>query len=374
MRVGILSRWNATCGVSLHAELIGRELMKKGHDITVLAPHRRSADLWWHHKIIRRDEDFVVRCYDERTPDLKGRLEAGKILSEDFDIFLVESYERLPYKGVEVLLRKIKCPKVAVIHEGKKEDIGYDLRNFDAIVVFDERFRREVVPRSVWKRTRIIPYPCIPPVRRRRRAFAEDVLRFFSFGRQPVGEYEGFVRALEALSRRYDFEYLVFRSDHPLPYNERWLKQEVLRLDTDELYDLLLHSDIHLLPKGATKRVVVSSTFSQCVGALTPIVAPHTRHFENLPVINGSMPAVIYKDHEELIKLIEKLVEDEYFRDGVIEAARIYAEENSVGRVTEEFLKLFESLKPVRVEDRHQLAQVDLADADDGVAGAIAYD
>ncbi|MHC1579641.1 MAG: glycosyltransferase family protein, partial [Candidatus Alkanophagales archaeon] len=245
---------------------------------------------------------------------------------------------------VEALLRRLSCPKVAVIHEGVRGDIGYDLRNFDAVVVFDERYEREVVPPGVRGRTHVIPYPCIPPVERRVRAFAEDTLRFFSFGRQPASEYREFVKALGVLSRSYDFEYLVFRSDGLLPYNERWLRQETLKLDTDELYEQLLRSDIHLLPKGNTRRVVVSSTFSQCVGALTPIVAPHTRHFENLPEINGAKPAVTFTSCEELIALIERLIEDDVFRKGVVEAARIYAERNSVERVAGEFLRLFESL------------------------------
>ncbi|HID66357.1 MAG TPA: glycosyltransferase family 1 protein, partial [Aquificaceae bacterium] len=61
MNIGILSRWNATCGVSLHAEMIGRELLRRGHNITVFAPYLESANRWWHHKLIRQDEDFVVR-------------------------------------------------------------------------------------------------------------------------------------------------------------------------------------------------------------------------------------------------------------------------------------------------------------------------
>ena len=34
----MLSRWNTACGVSLHAELVGREWVKMGHKLTVFAP------------------------------------------------------------------------------------------------------------------------------------------------------------------------------------------------------------------------------------------------------------------------------------------------------------------------------------------------
>lgn len=38
MKIVMMTRWNIPCGVSLHAELIGREWVKMGHDLRVLAP------------------------------------------------------------------------------------------------------------------------------------------------------------------------------------------------------------------------------------------------------------------------------------------------------------------------------------------------
>ena len=63
MKVGILSRWNATCGVSLHAELIAWEFIKMGIDVRVFTPYIQTANRWWHHRIIKEDEPFVTRCY-----------------------------------------------------------------------------------------------------------------------------------------------------------------------------------------------------------------------------------------------------------------------------------------------------------------------
>ena len=39
MKMAILARWNTACGMSLHAELIGKELVKNGHSLTVFAPN-----------------------------------------------------------------------------------------------------------------------------------------------------------------------------------------------------------------------------------------------------------------------------------------------------------------------------------------------
>ena len=38
MKIAMMSRWNVPCGVSLHAELVGREWARMGHDLSVFAP------------------------------------------------------------------------------------------------------------------------------------------------------------------------------------------------------------------------------------------------------------------------------------------------------------------------------------------------
>ncbi len=343
--IGILSRWNATCGISLHAQMIAQEFIKMGHYVRVFAPHIESANRWWHHRIIGEDEDFVVRCYDEVDPKGEGgRLEFEKILEEKFDLFIVESYASLPYGDVERLVKELRSrgTKVfAVIHEGRREDIKYsDMRIFDVIVVFDERFVNEMLQEYrdiAW----VIPYPC-NPVRRSNRKFAEDGLIFFSFGRQPAGEYLDYIRALDYLSKKYDLTYWIVRSDGYFPFNKRWIKLERRRLSEDELYECLHRSDIHLIPKGKTNNVVVSSTLCQCLGALIPTVAPNTRHFETLPEYDGVKPAVIYDDVDDLKAKLLRIVEDEDFRKRILKAAERFVEENKRDKIAKKFIDLFE--------------------------------
>jgi glycosyltransferase involved in cell wall biosynthesis len=341
--IGIFSRWNATCGISMHAELIGREFIKMGHNLKVFAPYVHSASRWWHHKIIRsKEESFVIRCYNELHPETMSseKIDEKKVLKEDIDYLIVESYVSLPYSELEHLIAKIKkrVKVVVVIHEGKKEDVRYDLQIFDAVVVFDERYAKM----HDWQ-ARIIPYPC-HPVRRSKKRFAKDKLVFFSFGRQPINNYKDYIEVLDGLTSKYDFVYKVIRSNFLLPFSLPWLKQEQKRLGQEEVYEHLHSSDIHLLPKGKTKNVVVSSTLFQCLGSLTPTIVPNTRHFEVLPAINGQKPAVIYRDVEDLREKIVMLVEDEDYRKKVIKAAERYVEENRSDRIARRFIDLYKKL------------------------------
>ena len=55
-------------------------------------------------------------------------------------------------------------------------------------------------------------------------------------------------------------------------------------------------------------------------------------------------PAVIYENLEDLRMKIERLIEDDAFRESVKRAALRYVEENSVEKVADKFIKLLESI------------------------------
>ncbi len=349
MRIGILSRWNATCGVSLHAELIGRELQSRGHSICVFAPLKQSASKWWHHRIVKEDESYVLRVYTELSPaGEKGYLNPEDIISENLDILIVESYEKLPYEDVEKLvltLRKREIPSIAVIHEGRHSDLGYTtLDIFEIVFVFDDRFINEVVKNKVSKaKVKILPYPCIP-VSEGSRKFAEDgTVVFFSFGRQPPEEYEDYIYALRDLKREFpQLLYRIVRASDPLPVSDDWIVQEKKILDTKEIYSFLHKADIHLLPKGKTNRVVVSSTLFQTLGSMCITVAPQSRFFESLPQGDFS-PLLLYKNVTDLKEKIKALIENPDLREKIKRQARLFVEENSVERVTNKLLRFLPS-------------------------------
>jgi len=346
MKVGIFSRWNATCGVSLHATLLVRALRELGHEVLVFAPTVESANRWWHHKIIQADENFVIRCYRERPPrsEEKGDIEFGKILPHRFDLFIVESYPSLPHRAVEQLLRLMDwhTVKVMVVHEGRREDLAYeDVSVFDAIAVFDSRYCREVLADGT-KHVHIIPYPC-RPTKANPRTFAEDGLRFISFGRQPIHEYSPYLEALARLSSKYRFAYQVVRCSEALPVQRPWLHQAFKTIREDDLYPLLQRADVHLIPKGQTDATVVSSTLFQCLGSLVPTVAPLTRHFE---LFDGSpnSPVVLFKNTSDLVEKLERLIGDREFRQRIVRNAVHYVKNNRDLNIARRFLQLYDDL------------------------------
>ncbi|RLB10924.1 MAG: glycosyltransferase family 1 protein [Deltaproteobacteria bacterium] len=354
--IGILSRWNATCGVALHAELIGREFVKSGIDIKVFAPYLDSANKWWHHISTAPDEAFVIRCFTEISPEgSEGSIDIDKILRERIDGLIVESWPSLPKKDVEVLvwnLRKKGVPSVAVIHDGFKKDLTYgSLDIFKKVVVFHEGYKEIIKDKVSEEKIEIIPYPCIPPVERRERRFAEDGnIVFFSFGRQPIQEYEDYIKALEKISERYPVQYRVIRGSELLPYNYSWLLQSKKVLQLNEIYDNLQKIDIHLIPKGDTKAKVVSSTLCQTLGSLAIHVAPDTAYFEDVKRCKNT-PVLLYRDRQDLVEKIEKTIREPEFREMLTNAAKRYAEENCAYNVAMRILALID---PVFVKDIKQ--------------------
>ena len=65
MKIAMMSRWNIPCGVSLHAELVGRAWVEMGHDLQVLAP------VEWEGYQSDADEPYVERCYRLPKPGRK---------------------------------------------------------------------------------------------------------------------------------------------------------------------------------------------------------------------------------------------------------------------------------------------------------------
>ena len=354
-----MSRWNATCGVSLHAEIIGRKFKELGHDVIVYAPTLESANVNWHHRHIDVvDEPWVRRVFEETDEYLYpagGSIRSEEILEDDYDVFIVESVNRFPVNEFKKIASKIreKAPLILVMHLGYIRDTDPLMEiDWDKIVVFDSRYIKEIFSvygRGVEERIVEIPYPCpiidAEPIRPKS---LEGEFIFFTFGRQPLIEYLDYVRALRRLSERYDFKYLIIRSDHELPFRDEWIVQECGRPEIEMVHRYLRGSDIHLLPKGHTRGVVVSSTLAQTIYSGTPTVVPDTRHFELIPVDeDGFGPVVKYRigDTRDLERKLMTLIEDDDLRKRISEDAREYAKKYSDDFVAGEFLKLIRSLR-----------------------------
>ncbi len=354
MRIAVFTRWNATCGISLHAELIVREWVRRGYNVKVFAPTIESASTDWHHRVLEiKDEPWVIRCYEETDDPKGGYIDFEKILEHDFDIFVVEAYARQPVEKLKELIGKVRrrAKTVAIIHGFRREHTDpFALMDFDAYVVFDNRYIEELLKPfldRIGDRIHIIPYPCTPPlnVEPQRPGFAEGKILFFSFGRQPPEEYRDYFEALRRLRSSYDLVYWIIRSDGLLDVNEKWVKQWWMRPPLETLYKYLKASDIHLLPKGRSRYVVVSSTVYQTLGALVPIVTPNTRYVETIPTDENGIGVIVkYNNVDDLVRKLKLLIDDTETRTRVIREAYRFVEENSVEKIADKYLELFRSL------------------------------
>ncbi len=356
MKIAIMSRWNATCGVSLHAELIGRKLVELGHKIVVFAPTLSSADRDWHHRHIDvEDEPWVYRVFeetDEYSYPFGGKINAVEIFKEDFDVFIVEAYNRFPVEEFKKIAKRIRkrAPLILVTHLGYIRDTEPLMEiEWDAIVVFDKRFIDEIIKffgEKIVRKTVIIPYPyaIINDVLPRRPDFAKGKILFITYGRQPIIEYLDYIRVLRKLEKKYDFVYWIIRSDGKIPFNEEWIVQTVMRPDIRTIYSLVMGADIHLLPKGETRAVVLSSTLNQILYAGTPTVVPDTRYFEYIQVNGDGIGPVVKYSLGNTIDLFEKivaLIENDELREYVSREAKKLALKYSDEVVAKMFIELF---------------------------------
>lgn len=96
MRIAIMSPWNDCCGVSVHAELIGREWMRQGHEIVVFAPTQERVG--GRMPIETEDERFVYRNWEmyrygakvEDESSLNLYFDPSPVVNEDYDLFVIE--------------------------------------------------------------------------------------------------------------------------------------------------------------------------------------------------------------------------------------------------------------------------------------------
>jgi len=353
MKIGMISRWNATCGVSVHAELLSKELVKMGYDLCVFAPTLKSAMKDWHHKLIKKfDEPWVIRCYAEPDENSAGWINYKTIIEEEPDILIIQSHIKLPVKSISKLTHKLNSKIIAVVHNTCREEVYWMLNaKIDALVVFDKRYLTEVLNEKI-KRNRlvkIIPYPCpnFTPQRRIRPPSTEGKILFFSFGRQPSREYSDFIKALTALRNRYSSNllYWIVRSNGELNVKSSWILQFKERPPLEKLLSYISGSNVHLIPKGRTEKVVVSSTVYQTIVAPTPIVTPNTRYVETIPTDNLGFGAIVkYHDIEDLKKKLIMLIEDETVKRKILAEAREFASKNSSTKVARKFVDLFKQL------------------------------
>jgi len=353
MKIGLMSAWNTNSGASIHAEFIGREWVKMGHNLTVFTFYRYS---FHGTAIVGEDEDYVIRCFttsNYKEPDLDAR----PFLTTDYEIFVTEDLGMLPYD----LLAKIfyphikrKAKTVTVIHDGElKKDPRFYQFDWDAIVCFDERYEKWVKTAYPKDRVYVIPYPCHPlklvsedEKIKLREKFNLPINRKILFFFGPAAKYAvETIPVYIELSKKYPITLLlVSKNEEALSGFEKAkdkidviIKEETPSLS--ELYNYLHAVDALIFNKPSPRWVVLSSTLYQCIGSGTPIVALSSGFTEDF-----KDEIFKYKNFDELKNaLIDIFEETERFKK-IRENAIKFVKERSAEKIARKFIELFEKL------------------------------
>jgi len=353
MKIGMMSAWNTDSGVSIHAELIGREWLNMGHQLKIFSFIK---DDFHGTAIVNEDEDFVFRCFTT-SKSTSAYLNAIPFLSEDYEIFVVQDLGMLPQDELAKIfpLIKHKALTINVIHHNKlPEEARFYQFNWDAIVCFDQRyynFLSKVFPSTL---LHIIPYPCYPPTignkfeARKQLNLPLDKKILLLFGQRGIRDHLELFPIIEEVNKKYPLLLLVVSKrelDTIKQYKGKFpiiIREEAPNID--KLYNYLHASDLLLYHRHCPEGVVVSSTAFQCMGSGCPILALKSNYFYQM---DGAV--LTYTNLEEFK---EKLFE--IFKQGLhyqkwYKSLKQYLYENSAQSIATRYINLFNYLKNSRV-------------------------
>ncbi|MEM3018332.1 MAG: hypothetical protein QXO25_05585, partial [Candidatus Bathyarchaeia archaeon] len=296
MRVGMMTPWNSNSGPSTCAELIGREWVRRKHELTVFSHDGSSVS---DGVIIQEDEPYVIRCFGTSYWKHKDWLDARPLLESPFEFFLVQHLSITPMKELLKVFPQIRAKSrtVLVIHENSlPKDPTFFRFSWDAVVCFDERYKSFLVKAFPPSKIHIIPFPYHPMKAGDKMASRRElnlpldrkVVLFFGYSvwrnkpiMEPLAELgreypihilalstdEHSIEELEAASRRLEIEIEIRREAPPLP----------------RLYKYLHASDAlvkHVDEEWKEDVALISSTIHLCLGSGCPIVVSDAKIFE----------------------------------------------------------------------------------------------
>lgn len=350
MKIAMMSRWNIPCGVSVHMELVGRAWVQMGYDLEVLSP------VEWEDYRSDVDEPFVKRCYRLPEPERKEGyfFDAKPFAKIEADIFVVQNLEILPMEDLLKIYPSIreKSKTVFVVHEGKppKNPVFYQFE-WDAIVCFDERYKRFLKDIYPEDKIHIIPYPCHTmelgdkTLARKKLNLPVDKKIIFNYG---IGVYRH-LHLLPTISRiNLEYPLILLTLTHiPDWYNlfdalrdsYPFIELRHGDIPVKDLYTYLHAADALLVHKDSAEAIVVSSTVFLCLGAGCPILVYDTNFFETF-----GNEVLKYSNLKDLGAILKEVFEDSNRVKATLEAAKRFVTMNSPQVVGEKFIRLFKSL------------------------------
>ncbi len=349
MEISLLSAWNTDSGAGMHAELIGREWIKMGHNVSVFSFIKTD----FHGKtFLREDEDYVTRCFG--TPRTNF-FDPRPIIQKKSDFIVVEDLGMLPKDELAKIfpILKERSKTVNVIHDNKlSPDPSFWQFDWDKIIVFDENYRKifkDVYPKE---KLEIIPYPCYPWQEGNKKKSREElnlpqdkkIIFIFSWWAK---RFLPHIEVIKKLSEKYDLHLLIVSQDIAARDQFLELKKENLEVDfreefpSDErVYKYLHASDVFVFGEKPTEGVVVCSSALMTLGSGCPIVAPDINFFKTFQ--NGEV--IKYKNDQELEKAIIDVFEENEIFKKTKKAAKIFVDKNNSHVIAERFIKLFENI------------------------------
>jgi len=340
MNIGMMSAWNLDSGCSIHAELVGREWIRMGHNLLIYSFFNSD---FHGTTFIGKDESYVFRCFGTQK-----ELDPRPILRSNFEIFVTQDLCMLPKDDLGKIFHHIKdkAKTVNVIHDAAlSANPSFYQFAWDAIVCFDERYRsflREVFPEEL---IHIIPFPCRPIVKgnrteaRQKLGLPLDKKILLIFGQHVKDDLEMF-KIVSDLGRHYPILLLIV-SVNAGKISVENIQMEV-RNEAPEmarLYDYLHAADALLLHRRAEKKAVVSSTAHQCLGAGCPIIAFDSPFFEYF-----DDEVFKYRTAEEFEESLLQVLDGGEGVMKTLHAAEEYVKKNSAERVAKSFIELFERI------------------------------
>jgi hypothetical protein len=368
MKIGMMTRWNVPSGQSCHAGPLGRAWLEMGHEIKVFAPAGMDLSL-----IYQQDEPFASRCYMQDIWGERDRsdffFDPRPFLAEDYEVFLVEMAAIMPMPELLSISPQIKkkAKTVHVVHEtGLPENPNWYKLDWDAVVCFDERYKKFLVKAFPEEKIAVIPFPCHPPMQgdkkeaRKSLGLPLDKKIVFAYGADSVYFHVRLFPVMEKLSKDYPVLFLLI-SHHtqtavpelkPMP--EFFIFRDEMMTD-DKLYTYLHASDAYIyFGRVSIDGVGVSSCVMTCLGAGRPVLVPGYCNFFDL----SGKEVIKYADFQELEQRLRCIFDNPESVRANLVAAEEYAVRNSSAEVAFRFIKLFEKLRGEH--DTRQLKQKSL--------------
>jgi len=351
LKIALMSRWNAACGTSLLGELIGRELLRRGYKLFILAPSNDDK------LIAPSDEEEVIRCYsiyEFGWREVRKELDPEPFLNLDYNIFMAQGFSFITceeqFREIFPEIKK-KARTIYIVHERNLGLSPFAEFDWDALVCFDERYKKVVSRAFEEKRCRIIPYPYHPVVRgnrteaRERLGLPRNRRIILSFGWR-MEDYIPLLPIIEEVNEEFPLRYVIVADPRVAVEADEMKGKDFIELryevpPTERLYTYLHASDCLLLHKRdvGEGEVVVSSVVHMCLGSLTPIVTTATKYVEML-----GKEVIKYSDLSELKDRLRAVFEDRDLVSETIREAERRVKEDSPEKITDKYVKLLHSL------------------------------